>query len=187
LDIEEDKALLLSNYCSALNKKLSEQKQWNKDDFVNKSLECLVQVAHNVQTEKEIIQYQYDVMKEYRRPMDIVRGDIEHQADEYAKRRIMTMFYFIATQYLAVQYGTYVLFSWDIMEPLTCAMTLGDAVLAYFFWALTKKSYNLPGIYNYFYEKRIKKLAKKRHFDQEKYDKIQTALAMLKKRIRKLM
>jgi len=29
------------------------------------------------------------------------------------------------------------------MEPITCAMTLGDAICAYFFWIWSKKPYSI--------------------------------------------
>jgi hypothetical protein len=186
LDMEDDKALLLSKYCSMLVDKLTLQSNWDKEDFVNEVFECLVHIAHDVREEKEILQVQYDLLKDHRRPLDIVKGTIEHQAEVYARRRIFAMFYFVAAQYCLVQYGTYILFSWDIMEPITCGMTLGDAVVAYFFWATTKSSYTLSGIFNYCYNKKMKKLAKKENFDQENYEKIETALKMLKNRIREL-
>ena len=51
-----------------------------------------------------------------------------------ARRALFTFVSIFMLQFAAVQYGTYVAFSWDIMEPITCGMTLGDAILAYFFW-----------------------------------------------------
>ena len=71
------------------------------------------------------------------------------------------------TQYLLVQYGTYVAFSWDIMEPITCGMTLGDACMSYFFWIWSKRPYNLEGLGNFFYERKKKKLIKKYGLDYE--------------------
>jgi len=185
-EMNDDKALLLSKYCSDVVDKISKKKKWSKDEFIHEAFEGLVQVAHEIREEKEVLQAQYDLLKDHRRPLDIVRGKIEREAEMFARRRIFTMFYFIAAQYVLVQYGTYILFSWDIMEPLTCGMTLGDAVLAYMFWAKTKSSYTLSGIFNHFYNKRKNKLAKRENFDQENYEKIQTALSILKKRIREL-
>jgi hypothetical protein len=40
------------------------------------------------------------------------------------------------------------------MEPITCGMTLGDAVLAYFFWVWTKKPYSLQGLRDFFFERK---------------------------------
>jgi len=45
-----------------------------------------------------------------------------------------------------IQYGTYIAFSWDIMEPITCGMTLGDTIVGYFFWIWSGKPYSLEGL-----------------------------------------
>lgn len=186
LQMDDDKALLLSKYSSLLIGKLSTRQEWTKDDVIDEIFEGLVRVAHDIREEKEILQAQYDLLKQHRKPLDIVKGNIEREAELYARRRVFMMFYIIAAQYLLVQYGTYILFSWDIMEPFTCGMTLGDGVMAYIFWAITKNSYSLSGIFDYFYTKRKNKLAKKENFDHNNYEKIETALAMLKRRIREL-
>ena len=186
MQMDDDKALLLSKYSSDVVEKLSQRKEWSKDDFIDEAFEGLVQIAHDIREEKDILQAQYDLLKEHRKPLDVVKGHIDREAEIYAKRKISLMFYIIAAQFALVQYGTYILFSWDIMEPITCGMTLGDAVFAYFFWARTKCSYTLSGVFNHYFLKKKNKLAKKENFDQENYDKIETALRIFKKRIRQL-
>lgn len=186
MKMDDDKALLLSKYSSHLVDKLSKQPEWSRKEFIDEAFKGLIHLAQENREEKDILQAQYDLLKDHRRPLDVVKGNIEREAEIYARRRVFSMFYIIFSQYLLVQYGTYIMFSWDIMEPFTCGMTLGDAVVAYFFWAWTKKSYSLSGIFDYFYTKRLNKLSKKENFDQENYKKIETALAMLKKRIREL-
>jgi hypothetical protein len=186
MQMDDDKALLLSKYCSSVVAKLSTKKEWTKEDLIDEAFEGMVRVAHDNREEKEVLTAQYDLLKDHRRPLDVVKGNIERDAESHARRRIFLMFYVIASQYLMVQYGTYILFSWDIMEPITCGMTLGDACVAYFFWAFTKSSYSLSGVFGYYYNKRKNKLAKKENYDQENYEKIETALAILKRRIREL-
>ena len=73
----------------------------------------------------------------------------------YAHRRILTYFGVVFGQYLAVMYGTYAVFSWDIMEPLTCGMTLADAFIAYCFWVWTKQNYDLGGIKQHYYQRGV--------------------------------
>lgn len=70
---------------------------------------------------------------------------------------------------MLTQYGTYVAFSWDIMEPITCAMTLGDAGIAYTFWVWSGKPYDLDGLKAFYYEKRLKKQCKKQNIDYYAY------------------
>jgi hypothetical protein len=70
-----------------------------------------------------------------------------------------------------VQYGTYYLYSWDIMEPVTCLMTIGDTCIGYFFWMISgRKEYGMDGIFEYFYERRLRKLYKKRNLDREEIE-----------------
>ncbi len=176
----------MGKYCNDVVDKINQKERWTKDDFVDEAFEGLVQIAHGIREEKDILQSQYDLLKNHRRPLDVVKSNIEHEAEIHAKRKVFSLFYIIAAQFALVQYGTYILFSWDIMEPITCAMTLGDACLAYFFWMRTKSSYTLSGIFNHFYLKRKNKLAKRENFNQENYEKIETALNILKKRIREL-
>ena len=186
IPIDDDKAVLLSRYSSTLFENLAHKKTWTKDEFLDESIQSLSLIASNSSEEKDVIHSQRDILKKHRKPMDDIRGNIERDAELYAKRRIFTIFYIIASQYLLVQYGTYIMFSWDIMEPITCAMTLGDAVIAYIFWCLTKNSYSISGVYDYFYKKRLRKLEKKENFDRGKYDLITTTLAVLKKRLNEL-
>jgi hypothetical protein len=72
------------------------------------------------------------------------------------------------------------------MEPVTCAMTLGDACFAYFFWMWTKKGYSNQDLKGYFIEKRKKKLSRKFGFDEDEYLKIEIAIDLLKKRVKEL-
>jgi len=76
------------------------------------------------------------------------------------------------SQYFLTQYGTYVVFSWDIIEPLTCSMTLFNSIIAYFFWIRTKSEYKLGGIKDFYYQKGKVKLAKKINFDEYHFEKI---------------
>jgi hypothetical protein len=66
---------------------------------------------------------------------------------------------------MLTQYGTYVAFSWDIIEPITCLMTLSDALIAYFFWLRTGRPYEISGLARHFKEKKLDKAIKKNFFD----------------------
>ena len=38
--------------------------------------------------------------------------------------------------------GTYVLFSWDIMEPITCMLGVLDLIIGYVYWMSSNKDYS---------------------------------------------
>lgn len=51
-------------------------------------------------------------------------------------------FTLISFQVVAIQYGTYVFLSWDVMEPITCLLGISDAILAYGYWLYVNSSYS---------------------------------------------
>jgi len=86
-------------------------------------------------------------------------------------------------QFALVQYGTYVAFSWDIMEPITCTMTLGDVIIGYYFWLITGKPYNLTDVRTNFYDRLLKKTIKRENIDYEQYQNLKAARAAIMERL----
>ena len=115
-----------------------------------------------------------------------ILSDIEKRADKISKNVVLGFFSIILSQYILVTYGTYIAFSWDIMEPITCAMTLGDAICAYFFWIWSKKPYSIAGLREFFFERKKKKLIKKYKLDFQNFVKNQEAIAIIKERLDEL-
>jgi len=87
---------------------------------------------------------------------------------------------------MLVQYGTYIAFSWDIMEPITCGMTLGDAICSYFFWIWSKRPYSVAGLKEFFYERKKAKLIKKNNLDYDNFLKTEEAIRIIKNRLKEL-
>lgn len=85
-----------------------------------------------------------------------------------------------------VQYGTYIAFSWDIMEPITCGMTLGDAICAYLFWIWSKRPYSIEGLREFFFERKKQRLIKRYGMDYENFLKTEEAIKIIKSRLREL-
>jgi len=75
----------------------------------------------------------------------------------------------IFLQFMASQYGTYIAFSWDIMEPIMCCATLSDAIAGYFFWLWAGKPWDISGLKEHFYQRRMRKLFRKHSIDFETY------------------
>ncbi len=113
-------------------------------------------------------------------------GEIEKDSDRSARRALWGIASIFVSQFAMIQYGTYIAFSWDIMEPITCGMTLGDAVCGYFFWIWSGKPYTLDGLKEHFYKRKQLKMIKKHGIDYENYLKTEEAIKIIKARIREL-
>ena len=65
--------------------------------------------------------------------------------------------------------------SWDIIEPITACVSLSDAIAAYFFWLWAGKPWDLNAISNFFFERRLKKLYKKKHVNKANFETLKDA------------
>jgi hypothetical protein len=139
-----------------------------------------------VKEEKEILEHEIYLLKRQREPMLQRLMEIERSADRSARRALWTFASVFMTQFALIQYGTYIAFSWDIMEPITCGMTLGDAICAYMFWIWTKRPYSLDSLREYFFEKKKKKLIKKNAIDYDNYLKTEEAIKIIRGRLKEL-
>lgn len=84
---------------------------------------------------------------------------------------------------MLTQYGTYVVFSWDIIEPITCLMGFSDAVLGYLFWLRTGKPWDIAGLGAHFERKKFLKELKKSKMDVNKFETTKRAIALLEGRL----
>ena len=92
----------------------------------------------------------------------------------------------LSLQFMMSQYGTYIAFSWDIMEPIMFCITLSDAIASYGFWIWAGKPWDVDGLKNHFFERKLKKLLKKNHINYEKYQTlVQTKHEIMKQLSRK--
>jgi hypothetical protein len=108
------------------------------------------------------------------------------QAHTTARRVLFSFLTVFVTQYVGIFYGTYLSFSWDIMEPITCGMTLGDTVFAYFFWLWSNKPYTVDGLRSFFFERKKAKLIKKYNLDYDNFLKTEEAIKIIKERLKEL-
>ena len=82
------------------------------------------------------------------------------------------MFSLLFTQIMAIQYGTYVLYSWDIMEPITCLLGVFDMIVAYSFWLFTNNPYSYEAIGHRFVENRRVRYYRKDQLDLSEIEDI---------------
>lgn len=71
------------------------------------------------------------------------------------KRRVNCFLGFLAGQVALIQYATYVAFSWDIIEPITCLLGVLDMIIAYSFWLYSQKEYSFEALKTHYIFRRI--------------------------------
>jgi hypothetical protein len=116
-----------------------------------------------------------------------LKANLEQKAENSASRKIGGFVSVVVAQFVGVQYGTYYLFSWDIMEPITCMMTMGDSFFAYWFWMRSQENYDTEGIRRYFYQTKLDKLYRKSRFSRSEVEQVHQLIANLKNKRKELI
>ena len=148
--------------------------------------ESLHEHAEGVRSERKLLRNQLEILKRQLEPQERIVAECEHHGKVVARRYINTFAGFIGFQYFLTQYGTYVAFSWDIIEPFSCLMSFSDAFFAYVFWVYTGKPWDLVGLQEHFSKKKMEKAMKKNHFNLDKYESKKRAIAAIEARLKDL-
>lgn len=81
-------------------------------------------------------------------------------------------------------YLCYDLFSWDIMEPVTYFTGLGVSIISFGWWMMTDKDFEYDGMYDFFFQKSLKKRLEKANFDFDTYNDLREQReALVSKRV----
>ena len=148
---------------------------------------AILQYGAQISHQKQVFEAQLELTRSQFKYELIIHEEAMKKAEIHANKMIKRFFYIILAQFSAVQYGTYHLYSWDIMEPITCMMGMGDVCLGYLFWLLCgKKEYGMEGIKDYFFEKKYKKIIKRKGLSFEEIKAIQTTIQNIENRIKSL-
>ena len=97
----------------------------------------------------------------------------------------MTFVSVIMMQFAMSQYGTYVVFSWDIMEPIMACVTLSDAVAGYIFWLWCGKPWDLDSWRSHYYEKELRKRLAKHNINKHELENLQSAKKQIMQQLTK--
>jgi len=126
--------------------------------------------AQEVHREKEELQNQLTHLRNKITPYQTLEIKSVSKGKQKALRAITSFTGIICAQFLLMQSGTYVFYSWDIIEPITCLLTMSDATVAYWFWNMTGKPWNLHGLEKYYIEKTMRKeILKKKNADWDSH------------------
>uniref|UniRef100_A0A0G4F6E4 Calcium uniporter protein C-terminal domain-containing protein n=1 Tax=Chromera velia CCMP2878 TaxID=1169474 RepID=A0A0G4F6E4_9ALVE len=84
-----------------------------------------------------------------------------------------------ATQFFIIAYGTYYIYSWDIMEPISYLMGVFDALCAWVFFTCTKRDFSAEGHRQHYIETRRERLARKMGYSSNAHELLQKKIAAL--------
>ena len=125
-----------------------------------------------VNAEKEGLIQQLELIVEALEPLRKEEENAKEAAHVKSVRYGNIFFSVIATQFALSQYGTYILFSWDIMEPIMACVSLSDAIAGYFFWIWAGRPWDLDAVRAHFYERELNKRLVKHKINKEEMEQL---------------
>ena len=87
------------------------------------------------------------------------------------------------SQFVFIVGGTYVVFSWDVMEPIAYLMGMTNFTLAFMFYWQSRAEMDLSSLQDILFHKQAKKLYRKKGFDDEAYDRLKSEIERLREHI----
>ena len=141
------KSTILSNFVNTLIEEILKHKSVSNTIngyTLRKIIESKIQKdALDIKFDMDIINQLLEVLNEKKFTITSMRESIEQSFKRKSQRRVKFLYSIILAQMAFTQYGTYVKYSWDVMEPICCLFGIFDSILAYMFWMANNSDYNL--------------------------------------------
>lgn len=178
LNIKLKDRQILQHNLDNINKLYKLNKEISKDSLIyglHKSIESGIY---------EHIDYKNSI-SEMVREKDILDGRykvIRKKSDSFVNKTLWGILCLLVSQTTYIGVGTYVFFSWDIMEPQAYLINLGNIISVYAGFCYGTLSYKGLDIIESLKRLRIEKICKNEGFDLEKYEELGRKLMELKTR-----
>ncbi|KRX09830.1 hypothetical protein PPERSA_02702 [Pseudocohnilembus persalinus] len=98
--------------------------------------------------------------------------EIKVKAQKKSKSAYNKLLSFYLVQAFMLQYGTYFLYSWDIIEPITCLCTTLDMGLAYYYWLRFERDFNWKDVWARKQNKLEKQIKNKQQFPTDRMEDV---------------
>ncbi|OMJ69992.1 hypothetical protein SteCoe_32145 [Stentor coeruleus] len=176
LNINAQNRYLLQNYIDNLNNIYKFNKSIEKDSLI---YELNQKIEKGINEEADYRKEIFELTKQ-KETMDDEFQIIKKQAEIYVTKLLWGGFYVLLSQWMYIGIGTYVVYSWDIMEPQSYLIGLSNAILVYAGFSFRIFNYKGLGIFESLSLLKLEKISKAKKFDLGKYQELVKKIAELK-------
>lgn len=145
-------------------------------DLIQRLYVALHVENHQLIREQELLE-KLEELNDQRQIIEQTRSQLYLKAEAKSGRFMWTALGLMATQGGALAWLTWWVYSWDIIEPVTYFITYGSSLAFYAYFLITRQDCAYSEIKNrqvlqYFY-----RIAKRRRFDVDRYNRIKEEIA----------
>ncbi|KAF4685895.1 hypothetical protein FOZ60_005943 [Perkinsus olseni] len=124
-------------------------------------------------------------LKDQRRRLLALQEEIRSLALRKTSKYAIGGVVLFSVEWALVYYGTYFLYGWDVMEPITYLLALLDVIVTYGFFMLWRKDYSPKTLQQVIYSRHERKLSESRGFDLELQQAVEREIRLLEDRLKK--
>ena len=117
--------------------------------------------------------------------LEQVKSSLDQRAFKRANRILTLGASVMIGQFAFIMAGTYIVFSWDVMEPIAYLMSMVNFTAAFMFFWKNREEMELTSLQEILMRRHAKKLYLKYAFDEEAYDKLSSQILELRELISK--
>lgn len=174
----------LQDFCSKLMKNsLLQEKVYLDSKYIKNSVyETINQISLKNNKEVSLLDFKINFLNKQLDHCLAIKKEIDEKIEKKSNRNIKAYLSFLFTQIILIQYGTYYMFSWDIMEPITCLLGVIDLIIPYYFWLRNEKDFSFESLKENFSMKKQEKSFRRNFGLEREIAEIQELLNILKNR-----
>ncbi|XP_023565830.1 calcium uniporter regulatory subunit MCUb, mitochondrial [Octodon degus] len=128
------------------------------------------------ETERRLL-VRIDHLQAQLQPLEQVKARIEAHAEASTSRLLWAGLALLSAQGGALAWLTWWVYSWDLMEPVTCFLTFANSMVFFAYFIVTRQNCTYPAARSRQFLHFFHKKSWQQHFDVEQYNKLKDELA----------
>jgi len=117
------------------------------------------------------------------KPLEEIKSQLDIKANRYGNMTIWSLMGFPVAQFVVLARAVWWEYSWDVIEPMTYFINLGNIIFWLFIFNITKSEFSYQSLRARFVQKRAVKLYMKNNFDIQKFESLQSTKQKLEKEL----
>ncbi|KRX01244.1 hypothetical protein PPERSA_05830 [Pseudocohnilembus persalinus] len=139
----------------------------------------LMEISLSSKSKLDYINRLEKILEKQQTQLQSDQDQIKNILENKSNSRLRAILLFYMSQIAFTQYGTYFLFSWDIMEPITCMLGVLDLIIAYTYWLSYNTDFSFKQVATDYVGKRLPKKLKQENLHIDELQEIQKMLEYL--------
>lgn len=182
--VPANEARKIARYLYVLEKQLPET--FDSETFAKAVASAKSMSGAFMQEEEMILKSQLD---SYKTNLDKILSELkayEIKAHKYANTILKIGLGVLFAQWSAISVGTFVLYGWDVMEPITFMIGSTWGIIGLTFYMKNKQEFYPLSYHQMLYNKKLEKLMKKSHFNKELIDLLNKKIELINEQLKNI-